>query len=173
MTRRAWLGSAFAANIRLARTDGPYQEFDPSKAKATVIIFLSTICPVSNAYQDRIKELMRRTGKQPVQWLLANANDNESPAETERYASEIQLPIYVDRYGQMADRFGAVLTPEAVVVGNSGDVLYQGAIDDSQNPARVKVHALRDAIDAALAGKTAPVRNLRAFGCAIKRKDSR
>lgn len=173
MNRRAWLGSFLAVNVRLARTDGPYEDFDPARYQVTVVVFVSTICPVSNAYVDRLKALISQTKGRPVQWLFANANDNESASDTARYAADIKLPVLVDRYGQMADRFGAVMTPESVVLNREGEVVYKGAIDDAQNPARVKIQALRDAIEAVLNGRPVPNRNLRAFGCAIHRKDSK
>ena len=67
MTRRQYISIAFASSltaappVRLSRLDGPAIDFDPSAAKATALIFLSTVCPVSNAYQDRLRELMAAT----------------------------------------------------------------------------------------------------------------
>lgn len=178
MTRRQYLSVVIAAPlaavppVRLSRLDGPAQDFDPAAFKVTVLVFLSTICPISDAYQDRLRALMEATQGQPVRWLLAVANDNESPAEIAAYASDTKLPILIDRYGMMADRFGAVMTPEAIVLDARGAVRYKGAIDDAQNPARVRNRPLRGAIEALVAGREVPVKSLRAFGCAIKRKDS-
>jgi hypothetical protein len=178
VTRRQCLSIAFASSltaappVRLSRLDGPAEDFDPAATKATALIFLSTICPVSNAYQDRLRALMTATAGKPVRWLLAVANDNESPSDIGAYAADTKLPILIDRYGMMAERFGAVMTPEAVVLDARGEVRYKGAIDDAQNPARVKSRPLRDAVDALVAGREVQVKSLRAFGCAIKRKDS-
>lgn len=173
MTRRQYLAVAFAApNVRLSRLDGPAEDFDTASVNVTVLVFLSTICPISNAYQDRLRALMNATKAKPVRWLLAVANDNESPADIAAYAADTKLPLLIDRYGMMAERFGAVMTPEAIVLDSRGDVRYKGAIDDAQNPARVKARPLRDAIDALLAGREVQTKSLRAFGCAIKRKDS-
>jgi hypothetical protein len=69
----------------------------------------------------------------------------------------------------VADRFGATLTPEAVVIDAGGASRYQGAIDDARNPARVKVAALQIAIKDLLAGRPVSVKSKRAFGCAIKK----
>ena len=178
MTRRQYLTIALSAPlqaapaVRLSRLDGPAEDFDPAASKATVLIFLSTICPISNAYQDRLRALMAATKAKPVRWLLAVANDNESPADIAAYAADTKLPLMIDRYGMMAERFGAVMTPEAIVLDARGVVRYKGAIDDAQNPARVRARPLRDAIDALVAGREVQVNSLRAFGCAIKRKDS-
>jgi hypothetical protein len=45
-----------------------------------------------------------------------------------------------------------------------------GAMDDSQNPDRVKKTYLRDAVDAVLAGKEVPVDETRPMGCGVQYK---
>jgi hypothetical protein len=155
----------------LSRTDGLPEYVDPKAARATVLLFLSTVCPISNAYQDRIQALLRHFAGQPVRFLLINANDNESAAETQQYAEDVKFPVpfFKDWRNTVADRFGATLTPEAVVIDAGGASRYQGAIDDARNPARVKVAALQIAIKDLLAGRPVSVKSKRAFGCAIKK----
>ena len=139
--------------------------------EVTVIFFLSTICPISNAYTDRIQGLFARYAGQPVRFVLLNPNANESEEESRAYSRDVEFPapLRKDVNNVMADRYNARMTPEAVLVDPTGKVRYQGAIDDARNPARVKVEALRQAIDAVLAGQAVPVEGLRAFGCSIKR----
>jgi hypothetical protein len=137
----------------------------------TVILFLSTICPISNAYADRIQGLFARYAGKPVQFLLLNPNANETEEETRAYSRDVEFPVPLrkDVGNAVADRYNARLTPEAVLLDRAGKVRYQGAIDDARNPARVKVEALRQAIDAVLANQSVPNEGLRAFGCSIKR----
>jgi len=138
---------------------------------ATVILFLSTICPISNAYADRIQGLFARYAGKPVHFLLLNPNANETEEETRAYSRDVEFPtpLRKDENNALADRYNARLTPEAVLLDETGRVRYQGAIDDARNPARVKVDALRQAIDAVLAKQPVPMESLRAFGCSIKR----
>jgi hypothetical protein len=79
------------------------------------------------------------------------------------------LPFYKDWRNTVADRFGATLTPEVIVVDQTGAARYRGAIDDAQNPARVKTEAVKIAVDDLLAGRPVSVKPIRAFGCAIKK----
>jgi hypothetical protein len=177
VNRRLFLGGFVpaplwsASPIRLSRTDGLPEYVDPKQYKATVLLFLSTICPISNAYQDRIQALLKHFDGKRVRVLLIDANDNESAAETQRYAAEVQfpLPIYKDWRNTVADRFGATLTPEAVVLDATGASRYQGAIDDARNPARVRIEAVKVAVGDILAGRPVSVKPIRAFGCAIKK----
>lgn len=160
-----------AAAIRLSRTDGLPEYVDVKQYRATVLLFLSTVCPISNAYQDRIRGLLQYFDGKPARILLVNANDNETAEETARYAADVKFPapIFKDWRNTVADRFGATLTPEAVVLDSQGTPRYQGAIDDSRNPARVRIEALKTAVDDVVAGRAVSVKPIRAFGCAIKK----
>ncbi len=179
MIRRAFLGalagpaalSAAGTTIRVSRLDGRPEAVDLAAAEATVLLFLSTVCPISNAYSDRIKGLVARYAGKPVRILLVNANDNETVDEVRAYARDVEftVPMFKDWSNVVADRFDARMTPEAVVVDKAGAVRYQGAIDDAKNPARVKVEAVRLTVDALLAKQPTEIGRIRSFGCTIKR----
>jgi alkyl hydroperoxide reductase subunit AhpC len=137
----------------------------------TVVVFISTICPVSNTYNLRMKELYRDYAPKGVKFEFLNANQNESQAEVEDHARQVGFPFPVvkDVNNMMADRLGAEYTPESFVIDREGVVRYRGRIDDAQNPARVRESSLRLAIDAALTGREVPAPETKAFGCTIKR----
>lgn len=179
MNRRAFLSAwactaalgAAGTNLRLSRLDGRPEAVDLGAEEATVLLFLSTVCPISNAYTDRIKALVARYAGKPVRILLVNANDNETVDEMQSYAKDVEfaVPLFKDWSNVVADRFDARMTPEAVVVDKAGEVRYQGAIDDAKNPARVKVEAVRLTVDALLAKQPTEIGRIRSFGCTIKR----
>jgi thiol-disulfide isomerase/thioredoxin len=139
--------------------------------KATVVEFISTKCPISHHYQERLNRLFREYSSKGVGFAVLNANDNESIAEIAKQAREagFAFPVYKDFQNRVADFFDAQTTPEAFVLDAAGKVRYHGAIDDSTNPARVKVNGLRDALVAILAGNDPAVKELKAFGCVLKR----
>ncbi len=179
MNRRAFLSASAGTallcgagtKLRLSRLDGRPEAVDLAASEATVLLFLSTVCPMSNAYTDRIKALVARYAGKPVRILLVNANDNETVDEVRSYAKDVEfaVPIFKDWSNVVADRFDARMTPEAVVVDKSGEVRYQGAFDDAKNPARVKVEAVRLTVDALLAKQPTEIGRIRSFGCTIKR----
>ena len=143
----------------------------PAKASATVVVFVSTLCPVSDKYVERLNALYRSYLTKGVQFAAVNPNANETWRATETYAEQNQLlyPVYRDEKNQLADKLEAQSTPEAFVFDASGRLRYRGQIDDSPNAARVRTNSLRDAIDAVLTNRPVASPRTRALGCAIHR----
>jgi protein-disulfide isomerase len=146
----------------------------PSDAPATVVIFVSAECPVSNAYNGRMNALYSDYTSKKVRFIFADANATETLAQIRklrnRSENPLTVPTYYDANNVMADHLGAHATPEAYVIDNTGVLRYHGAIDNSKDSSQVTTQSLRNAIDAVLAGKPVQVATTRAFGCTIKRK---
>jgi hypothetical protein len=142
----------------------------PSAAKATAVIFVSTQCPVSNAYNERMKALNSEYSGKGVQFAFVNSNHNEAATEVADHASKnLSAKVYKDMDNVLADKLNAQYTPEVFVFDNGGTLVYHGRIDDSREEGGVKSKDLRAALDAALAGKPVPAADTKAFGCTIKR----
>jgi peroxiredoxin len=138
----------------------------------TVVMFVSTRCPVSNAYDVRMEELEKAYGSRRVRFIGVNSNVNEPPAEIAAHAREhgFTFPVVKDDGSRTADAYGAQHTPEIFVVDAAGVVRYHGRIDENRDDAAaVRSPDLRNALDALLAGRPAPVASTKAFGCSIKR----
>ncbi len=164
------LGSAVSA-FTLQDLNGSPVAFSGFPGSATVVMFISTQCPVSNDYNERIKQLWRDYSSRGVSFIAINANANEPAVEVRRHAAEFSFPfpVHKDAGNAVADRFGAQLTPETFVIDSAGVLRYHGFIDDSRNPARIRVNGLRDALEATLAGKPVAAPETKAFGCTVKR----
>jgi peroxiredoxin len=160
-----------ASGFTLTDLRGQQVTISPGQGEVSVVIFVSTICPVSNNYNTRMVDLYRDYSAKGVKFVFINANQNEKPAEVEEHARRagFAFPVYRDVDNVVADRFGAQYTPETFVIDRSGAIRYHGRIDDSQNPARVQQNSLRLAIDAVLAGSEVAAPETKAFGCTIKR----
>jgi len=138
----------------------------------TVVMFISTRCPVSNAYDVRMEDLQKAFGSRRVRFIGVNSNVNEPPAEIAAHAREhgFTFPVVKDEGSRIADAYGAQHTPEIFVIDSEGIVRYHGRIDESMDDAAsVRSPDLRNALDALLAGRPAPVASTKAFGCSIKR----
>jgi len=151
--------------------DGKPVAFSALRGPVTVVTFISTQCPVSNGYNQRMNALFNDYSIKGVKFIFANANQNERAGEVRQHAKNagFVFPVYKDANNVVADRFGAEVTPENYVIDSSGAIRYHGSIDDSQNEARIRTRGLRLALDAVLAGKPVEIAETKAFGCSIKR----
>ena len=179
MTRCLLLGmasllaaAAAPATLHLTDTSDRPVTINAASGKVTVVVFISTLCPISNAYHDRYKALVSSYKNKPgIQFVFVNSNDNETMADVRDHVrdAELPFPVYKDWKNVVADQLRASMTPEAFVLDGGGVTRYHGAIDDAKVEARVKVDAVKDAIAALLAGKPVPRSEMKAFGCTIHR----
>jgi peroxiredoxin len=137
----------------------------------TVLIFIAVQCPVSNAYNERMAKLAEDYQAKGIAVIGINSNVAEDAAAVKAHAAEHKLsfPILKDPGNKIADRFGAAVTPEAYFIDANNKLLYHGRIDNSRNPEQINSNDLRNALDAALAGKSIEKTEAKAFGCSIKR----
>lgn len=159
-------------DFSLPDTDGESHTFSSLRGKnGAVVIFISVQCPVSNAYNERMTRLAEDYGKQGISVIGINANKSESAEAVKAHAAEkhLNFTILKDPGNKIADLLGAQHTPEAYYLDGHNRLLYHGRIDNSTDTAKVESNDLRNALDAALAGKPIQKTTSLAFGCSIKR----
>ena len=140
----------------------------------TVLIFVSTDCPVSNRYAPEIKRLYDEFTPRGVRFRLVYPNpmDDESAISKHRLAFGYPPIAERDRDHSLVRAAGATITPEAVIVDSRQRVVYRGRIDDrfvelTRERAAPTRHDLRDAITAVLAGTPVSPSQTQAVGCFI------
>jgi peroxiredoxin len=140
-------------------------------SKATVFLFISAQCPISNIYTPRFNALAADYAQKGVQVFAIYSDRQESVADIARHVKDRKLtfPAVKDAHGTLADALGAKLTPEAVVVDAQGAICYRGRIDDNAVVTRVTSHDLTNALNAVLKGEAVAQPAVMAFGCAIRR----
>lgn len=161
-----------AENFKLKDYNGKeYQLSDFKNSKATVIMFIATQCPVSNAYNTRMAQLYADYKDKRVTFLGINSNMQEGVDEIKDHAKSNKLDFIIlkDHNNLIADKFDASFTPEIYVLNGNSEILYHGRIDDSRRESDVKTKDLRAALDEILSGKKVSVPETKAFGCTIKR----
>jgi peroxiredoxin len=159
-------------DFKLPDADGQEHTLASLKGKnGTVLIFVATRCPVSNAYNERMEKLYEDYKARGVSVIGINANSTEPAEEVKSHAKEKNLNFVIlkDSDNKISDRLGAGHTPEVFFLDAAGKLVYHGAIDNAMNPAMVNTNHLRNAIDATLAGKSVERADVKAFGCSIKR----
>ena len=131
-----------------------------------VILFISTICPYSNYYNDLIRDMAGEFGKRGVLFVGVNSGRLETAEEARAHALEHghRFDIIKDSEARIADLFDARRTPEVFLVDSRGVLRYHGRI-----ASKISSPDLKSAIEAFLAGQPIRPAETKAFGCAIPR----
>ena len=143
------------------------------ETKATVLLFVTTDCPISNRYAPEVARLFKSFASKGVSFWLIYPNPADSPQAIREHLVSFGYPMRAlrDPVHALAKLVRATVTPEAVVV--VGDrIVYRGRIDDRyvelgvQRPAPTR-RDLEDALTAVLAGKAVQPQTTQAVGCVI------
>jgi peroxiredoxin len=134
---------------------------------ATVVLFISTICPYSNYYNDLMRDMAAELGQKGVAFVGINSGTLESVEEVRVHAREHghAFDIIKDPESRVAELLDARRTPEVFLFDSSGTLRYHGRI-----ASKISAPDLKSAIDAMLAGKPIHPAETKAFGCAIPRR---
>ncbi len=163
---------AVVPDFKLPDADGKEHSLASLKGKSgTLILFVATQCPVSNAYNERMQKLAEEYRAKGVNVVGINSNVKELAPEVKQHAAAngLTFTILKDAGNVVADSLQAQVTPEAYLLDAAGKLVYRGRIDNSRNGDSITSSELRDAIDATLAGKPVEKTEVKAFGCSIKR----
>ena len=148
----------------------------PRPARVKCVLFLGTDCPIANAYAPELARIADEFAPKGVAFTVAYPQPRAKPGAVGTHAREYALPgtVVHDRDLALAKQLGATVTPEAVVLSPSGEVLYRGRIDDrydkpgGKRRERPTTFDLRAALSAALDGKATAKPWLAAVGCDIE-----
>src|SRR5262245_8917349 len=170
-----------AGDVRLRDLSGHDLRPFATGARASVVFFVATDCPVSNAYAPEIQRVCREYEPRGVGCSLVyeDVDTTSAPqtldAQVRTHLGEFKyesIPAAIDRDRMAATHARASITPTAVVVDRSGAVRYRGRVDNlyaalGKTRQQVTSHDLRDALDAVLAGHPVPHPETEAVGCYI------
>jgi peroxiredoxin len=156
---------------------------DYSGSPLLLVVFSCNHCPYAIAWEGRLISLAREYASKGLATVVINSNETENyPADSFEHMVErskekaYPFPYLRDESQEVAKAYGALVTPHAFLFGQGGpkkpsrrQLVFQGRIDDNwEDPSRVKKQFLRDAIEAALKGKSVPTPTTSVQGCSIK-----
>src|SRR5262245_52046840 len=96
-----------APDFTLTDVNGQSHSLKDYRGKIVALGFISTQCPVSNDYNERMRVIAESYGKKNVVFLGINANFNESPAEIKAHAAKHNLTFTIlkDEGNSVADAY--------------------------------------------------------------------
>jgi hypothetical protein len=104
----------------------------PDTARAAVLVFTTTDCPISNRYAPEIQRLSRRFQSSGIRFWLVYPVPADTPAKIREHVSAFSydLPVVRDTAFELVRRMSATVTPEVAVIERGGRLVYRGRIDD-------------------------------------------
>lgn len=169
--------------------DRSYSLASFSDASVLVIVFTCNHCPTSQAYEERIKQMVRDYTPKGVALVAISPNSAEGLRLDELGYTDVgdtfedmkirakdkdfNFPyLYDGETQEVSMAYGPVATPHVFVFDEKRKLRYQGRIDDTEDPQKpVRNADTRNAIDALLAGREVPVTTTKVFGCSTKWAD--
>jgi peroxiredoxin len=134
---------------------------------AVVVLFLSTLCPYSNYYNDLLRDMAEEFSARRVVFVGINSSPVETLAEIRDHARQHghTFPIVRDADGKIAELFDARRTPEVFLLDATGRLRYHGRI-----ASKISSPDLKNALESFLSGRVNRPAETKALGCAISRK---
>jgi len=182
---------ATAPDFNSPGVDGrEYRLADFADANILVIVFMANHCPTAQAYESRIMQLVTDYKSKGVAVVAISPNDpqavrldemgytdiGDSFEEMKLRAAErkFNFPYLYDGQTQAVSRaYGPVSTPHVFIFDKERKLQYSGAVDNSEDPSKIKKSFVRDAIDAMLEGREVAIKKIKTFGCTIKWADKK
>jgi thiol-disulfide isomerase/thioredoxin len=174
------VGATADENLVLRDLDGKEMKLKDLRGKTVFIHFWSTVCPYEPAAEPKFQALLDRyKGKDVVQLAIASnqgelgpepAKGSKDPTYPDIRAhveqTKSKYPIIIDRGNKISDYFGGRTTPHCFVIDAKGVLVYAGGLDDDPRASKgdEAQFYVRDAIDAAMAGKEVKVKESKPYG---------
>lgn len=158
-------------------------------ARLLLVVFTCNHCPTAQAYESRIIQLDADYKQRGVALVAISPNDDKALRLDELGYTDVgdsfedmkirakerdfKFPYLYDGETQkVSTAYGVVATPQVFLFDADRKLRYVGRIDNSDIK-EVTSHDTRNALDALLAGKPAPVEITRTFGCSTKWSEKR
>ncbi|MBO13318.1 MAG: alkyl hydroperoxide reductase [Planctomycetaceae bacterium] len=144
-----------------------------SQSSATVVVYLSSTCPISRGFLPAIERLHRAAARRDVRVLAIQVDQAVSLASE----FEISFPVFSEQEQTpntlLRKQLKPTHVPEAFVIDATGRLSYRGRIDDrfidlGRRRAAVSSRDLGRAIDRVLAGRASRLERTTPVGCVLE-----
>jgi len=141
----------------------------------TLLIFLTTDCPIANQYAPEIRRICTSYGEKGVRCFLVYVDPSLSPETLNKHKQDFGLECcdaILDKQHSLVRNAGATVSSEVAVFSSRGALKYRGRIDDlyaglGTRRQSANRHDLREALDALTTGQPVPNPRTETFGCFI------
>jgi len=166
-----------APDFTLTSFDGKAVSLSGYRGKTVVLEWFNFECPFVMYHYDTATtmiDLAKKYKDKDVVWLAVNSTSHTTPEANIAFAKKHNLPypILDDRPGTVARAYSAKTTPHMFIVDTRGNIVYEGAIDNSPRGKTPQGQQLINYVDKALAeltaGKEVSSSETKPYGCTVK-----
>ncbi|MHC4751215.1 MAG: thioredoxin family protein, partial [Planctomycetota bacterium] len=166
-----------AKEFTLKSFDGKTVSLSDYKGKTVVLEWFNFECPFVMHHYDKQKtmvELARKYKNKGVVWLTINSTNHTTPAANKDFTRKHNLPFPIldDRSGEVGQAYSARTTPHMYIIAPTGNIVYEGAIDNSPLGKTPEGQQPVNYVDKALAeltsGNAVSTPRTNPYGCTVK-----
>lgn len=152
---------------------------DVQGENGTVVMFICNHCPYVIHVNEELIKLANDYKVKGIGFVAISSNDVENypqdgPELMKKHAEEVgyNFPYLYDESQEVAKSYEAACTPDLYVFDANQELFYRGRIDDAKPNSGKEITGrdIRNAMDAMLAGESAPEKQYPSGGCNIKWK---
>ena len=144
-----------------------------STGDVTVLIFVTTDCPIANRYAPEIRRIHEEFSKKVTFWLVYTAGSKQV-SELAEHRDSFGFPMKAvrDPENELVQVTGVTVTPEVAVYDRNQELSYRGRINDQYVEfgiarATARTHDLRDVLARLVKGEQVAYSETQAVGCYI------
>ena len=171
-----------APTFTATASDGKTYKLADYRGKYVVLEWHNNGCPYTRKHYEsgNMQKLQKGWTGKGVIWFTVISSapgtqgyvtaDQENAYLTQMHATP--TAALLDPNGDLGHMYNAKTTPHMIVIGPSGNLIYDGAIDDHPTPDQSDIAASKNYVDmalqAAIAGKPVELATTRPYGCSVK-----
>jgi len=171
----AAVSSKKAPAFRLTSFCGETADLSDYRGKIVVLEWLNFECPFVMYHYRQPNTMVRLANKYKddnVVWLAVNSTSHTTAEANKDFAEKHKLPYLIldDRSGEVGHAYGAKTTPHMYVIDARGNIVYEGAIDNSPMGNRKEgvINYVDQALTELTSGKAVSTPSTKPYGCSVK-----
>lgn len=166
--------TAAEPSLKLQGIDGKENApLEAGEKKAILLFFVSPFCSTTRPFMPEINAIAKDYGaKVAVHLIHSDSEITVEVALQHADMSKVTASVLVDKEQRLAAQVKASITPEAVILSPTGEILYKGRINDlylgpTKRQRAATTQDLRLALEAVLSSQPVPSPQHEAQGCKI------
>ena len=173
-----------APDFTLVDSHGKKHTLSGYKGKFVVLEWVNFGCPFVRKHYNsgNMQKLQKTYTQKGVVWLsiCSSAPGKQGhfrPKKINELLRKKQAhptAYLIDADGKVGKRYGAKTTPHMFIIDPNGILIYAGGIDDKPTTRLKDIKTAHNyvatVLDAVLAGKPAPIKTMKPYGCSVKYK---